>query len=178
MLKSYQIQQGHDIYDVANNLLGGFDNIMTLIQLNPDFESIDVNLDNFAGKNMTYDDSYYKAQALQIQLSQPETQSTIRTFYGLEGQNIYDAVLWAYGDLGMTLKFIQDNAINSTNDQRVAFKELKFDMALNNNLSFKKVVEKKGYQFASLSDESAEDYRITSDNINRLTSNLIIRTIS
>lgn len=149
MLREANIQAGLSIYDYANILYGGFDNIVTLIQLNPDFESMDVVMEDFAAKKIVYNDAYYQARTVQVQLSKAKEESTNGTIKGLEGQNLYDVCLMAYSDFDNFVKLCIDNGINSTNDHNVSFKEFIFDTKLNNNLTLQGIIKKKGYVFAT-----------------------------
>src|ERR1700752_3542114 len=116
MYKKTQILSNQTIWDVANINYGGFDNIMTLIPLNAGLVNINVNLENFVAKQIIYDDVYYTDQTPQIQLSAPKAVDPIQSSNGFEYQNIFDVALMKYGDLGMTLKLIQDSGISSIND--------------------------------------------------------------
>lgn len=179
MIKQSNIQSNQTIWDIANDKYGGFDNILTLIQLNPNYLSIDVNLENFLSVPLVYDDQYYVSNAPQIEISAPKYVNPIRQVTGEENQNIYDLVLMVYGDLNMMYKFIQDNPnISSTNDLNVSGKTFNFDSSLNNNGPLLAAVEKRRYNFASFIDSADSDlYRVTDNYINRITDNLVIRTV-
>ena len=160
MLQEAKIQSGNSIYDCANILYGGFDNILTLIRLNPQFESMNVNLEPFAGGNMAYDDLCYSAKTVQIYVPVTDNKSSLITINGRTGQNIYDMCLMGYSDLDKVVKFCLDNGINSTNDQSIKPKGFNFDLSVNKNLSLYNVVKKKGYIFSTLEgfEETVEGF--------------------
>jgi hypothetical protein len=149
MLRETKIKSGLNLYDYANIVYGGFDNIVTLIQLNPVLESMDVDLGDFATKPLVYDDKYYSQKTIQIQLTAIKPTSSIKTITGRKGQNLYDLSLLAYSGFDNFVKFCIDNGINSTNDHDVSFKNFKFDTNLNNDLTLQTVINKKGYVFAT-----------------------------
>lgn len=159
-----KIQSGFTLYDYANILYGGFDNILTLIQLNPKLESMDVNLNDFATQELTYDTDLYQNTTTQIQLPITPPASTIRYVSGKDQQNLYDLNLMSYSGFDSFVKFMVDNEINSTNKQDLAFKNYKFDTNFNKDLSLLAIVEKKGYVFVSgtiLTPPVETYYRIT-----------------
>lgn len=156
MLQEAKIKAGFTIYDYANILYGGFDNILTLIELNPSFVNLNVDLNDFVTQKLVYDDVYYSAKTLQIQLPVLAEKSTIKEIVGKAGQSLFDLCLMCYCDFDNFLKFCTDNQINSTNDHNTTFKNFKFDTNLNNNLSLFFQINKKKYSFATnvLLDES------------------------
>lgn len=149
MIKTSKIQFGKTIYDYSNILLGGFDNIITIIQLNPDFVSMDVDLDDFATKKLVYDDQYYQAKTVQVQLGTPAADATIKYITSLSEQNLYDLNLMAYSGFDHVVKFLIDNSINSTNNQDLGLKTYKFDTTLNTDESLSVIVKNKGYVFST-----------------------------
>lgn len=170
-LKTTKILSNQTIWDISNNVYGGFDNIITLIQLNPDLESIDADLQDFATDTLSYDSVYYVSRTPQLQLNTPTITSSIKQVSGQSNQSIYDLVLDKYGDLGMMVKFIQDNEnLSSINDLNVVGKTFNFDSDENKSGALKAVIEKRGYVFASLfEDRDTSEYRVTTSLEIRLT---------
>lgn len=180
MLKTTTIQSSQTIWDIANDKYGGFDNILTLIQLNPDYISIDVDLEDFIAVPLVYDDAYYTDKTPQVQLSPPKYENPIKQVTGEANQSVYDLVLMVYGDINLMSKFILDNpgVISSTNDLNVSGKTFNFDSRLNNDGALLAAIEKRRYNFASfveIVDESL--FRVTDNYINRITDALEIRFV-
>lgn len=150
MVKDLKILEGRSIYDIANDVLGGFDNIYAgIIQINPVIESIDFDLNTIATQSIRYDDAYYSTPILQIQLD-VKLSNPVTEFKGLENQSIFDAVLMTYGNLGNTFDFIKENGIVSLNNQSIALKNLIFDTNNVTDISLFRAIKSKRYVFASL----------------------------
>lgn len=150
MVKDYKILENQSIYDVANILLGGFDNIYVgLIQSNEIITSIDFDLNSIVTQNISYDDIYYSSSVLQLQLNISSTSTSIEK-KGLENQSIYDVVLSNLGGFDNIYKFIQLNGLVSINDLSVSFKDIIFDSANIEDLSLIKSIKNKGYVFGTL----------------------------
>jgi hypothetical protein len=160
MFSVRKIQSGLTLYDYANVLYGGFDNILTLIQFNPKLESMDVDLNSFATQELTYDTGLYQNTTTQIQLPVTPAASTIKYTLGKDQQNLYDLNLMAYSGFDSFVKFMLDNDINSANKQDLAFKNYKFDTNFNKDLSLLAIASKKGYVFISgtLNEPIVETY--------------------
>lgn len=177
MLKENKIQAGQDIFDLSNIWLGGFDNIMTLISLNPQFESIDVDLNARASENFKYDTDNYQQRTYQLQLAVPVAENTISSIVGKANQSLEDLCLMAYGSLDFFSKFISDNDFN-LNDPDIVLKTATFDKSFIVDGSLMPILTKKGYILAGgLITEKDESYRITENDITRETDNLIIRLV-
>lgn len=156
MVKDLKIQENKSIYDIANETLGGFDNIYAgILQLNPAITSIDFDLNTIASDSIYYDDSYYSTPTIQIQLD-VKNPSPIVTITGLENQSIYDIVLMTYGDLGSVYDFIKSNGIVSLNDLSVAMKTFTFDLNNMVNGSLYASVKKSGYIFSTLTQGDSD----------------------
>lgn len=149
MLQDRKIESGVSIYDYSNTLLGGFDNLITLLTHNPKFININVNLSDFTTQDIIWDDDDYESKAPQVELSNINAPSTIGFITGLSQQNLYDVNLKVYSGFDSLVKFLVDNSVNSINDHDVAFKVFKFDSTANNNLSLKAAIDKRGYVFAT-----------------------------
>lgn len=177
MEKDYKIVENQNIYDVANILLGGFDNIYVgLIQPNDVISSINFDLNTIATKNIIYDDIYYSSSTLQLQLNIANTTSIVEKI-GLENQSIYDVVLMNYGGLNNIYKFIQDNDLISINELNVSFKSVIFDKNVVENLSLTKSIKSKGYIFGTLLKKHGR-IRITQNNKIRITQDGKIRVVN
>jgi len=150
MVKGLKIQENKNIFDVANETLGGFDNIYAgILQINPGISSIDFDLNLIATQYIYYEDSFYSTPTIQIQLDVKKT-SPVVVINGLENQSIYDIVLMTYGDLGSVYDFITSNGIVSLNDLSVAMKTFTFDSSNTVNGPLIASVKKNGYVFATL----------------------------
>lgn len=177
MLKENKILAGQTIFDLSNISLGGMDNIMTLIALNPQFESLDVDLADFVGQNYIYDDAYYQNRTYQLQLPTPKEPSNIGTVLGYDNQSLEDLCLMAYGSLDFFVKFISDNNYK-LNSPEIATKTATFDKSLVIDGSLKPILTKKGYILAGgLVNETIDNYRITENDITRYTEDLNIRIV-
>lgn len=179
MLRASKIKSSQSIFDLANISMGGFDKIMTLIQLNPEFESINVNLDNFVAKSFTYEDSYYKSSASQLELKAPKAKSVENTITGKEGQTIYDLVIMGTGNLDNLMAIIKANgSIFELNTPTVTLKQCKFDTSKIADSSVVSQIKSKGYILSADSKEIISDpYRITDDLITRITDGSDIRKV-
>lgn len=149
MINTTKIKDGLSIYDYSNIFLGGFDNIITLIQLNPQFVNMDADLSDFVTQYLTYDDAYFEDRTIQIQLSISAAPPTIKYLQSVSGQSLYDLNLATYSGFDNLINFCQDNNINNTNVTDLGLRSFKFDTTLNLNLSLSAVVKNKGYVFVS-----------------------------
>ena len=156
MVKDLKIQENKSIYDIANETLGGFDNIYAgILLLNPTITSIDFNLNTIASDKIYYDDSYYSIPTIQIQLDVKKPNPTV-TITGRENQSIYDIVLMTYGDIGSVYEFIKSNGVVSLNDLSVGMKTFTFDSNNIVNGPLISSIKKNGYIFATLKQSTSE----------------------
>lgn len=163
MLQGRNIEDQLTIWDYSNILLGGFDNIvMGLMVNNPDFESVDVDLDDFVGKTITWDDSYYKSQTVQLQLSSVSNQSQYSFYSGLDAQTLYDIILMNQGTFDNIVSFLELNNWDNINQHIVTGKIFKFDK-LKSDQSLTKVVSRKNYVFGSGGAEFELTYLFRTD---------------
>lgn len=183
MLKeNNKIKSGLSIYDLSNFFLGGMDNIIPgLLLLNPQFESIDVDMEDFAAKNFSYDDQYYNPPAYQFELKTPAAAATTKKITGLENQSLYDLIIMGIGSMDRIIEVITsaDNKdLFNLNDPDVSLKSCIFDTSLIVDNSLLVQIDKKRYKLSSGVERFAfDEYRITEDGITRLTDALEIRLV-
>lgn len=179
MLKENKIRSGLSIYDLANFYLGGMDNLLTLVELNPQFESVDVDLEDLAAGIFVYDDQYYNPPAYQFELNTPVPGAASRIIAGLENQSIYDLVIMGTGSLDNIIAVLVRNENKfDLNDPGVTLKECIFEETLIVNNALITQIQKKLYKLSSGVEPFAYDYyRITDDGFARLTDALDIRII-
>ncbi len=175
-LGTHKIQSGQDLYDISNIVYGGLDYVYTLVQLNDFIVSVDDNLNYLAGRELCYNKDLTVGKAFGIELNPQPTISTIQYLKGLQNMSIWDAALMVYGDISMAYKLVIDNNLSSINDLSIAFKSLKFDTNENKNGALKFIIEKRGYVFASLYENSDTTYyRVTTSLEIRLTTSSEVR---
>ncbi len=163
MLQGRSIEDQLTIWDYSNILLGGFDNVVLgLMVNNPDFESIDVDLDDFVGKTIAWDDSYYKSQTVQLQLSNTSTSEPYNYGTGLDGQTLYDLILMNRGSLDNIVQTLVLNNWDNINNHIVTGTLFKFDK-LKSNDSLTTVINKKSYVFGSGGAEFELSYLLRVD---------------
>jgi len=180
MLKeNNKIKSGLSIYDLANFYLGNMDHLLTLIELNPQFESVDVELEDFAAGNFIYDDQYYNPPAYQFELKTPAAAATTTKITGLENQSLYDLIIMGIGSLDRIVEVITRNGNNfDLNDPEVTLKSCIFDTSLIVDNALLTQIEKKRYKLSSGVEKFAyNEYRITEDGFTRLTDALEIRLV-
>ena len=74
-------------------------------------------LSNYAGQQVSYDDSLVVKKPVQINYTIVQPTPNIAKVKALAGQNIYDLVLSTYGTLDLLNKFVSDNSIAEINMQ-------------------------------------------------------------
>ena len=86
-------------------------------------------LSNYAGQQVSYDDSLVVKKPVQINYTIVQPTSNIAKVKALAGQNIYDLVLSTYGTLDLLNKFISDNSITEI-DMQFSGQIYSFDTSL------------------------------------------------
>jgi len=86
-------------------------------------------LSNYAGQQVSYDDSLVVKKPVQINYTIVQPTPNIAKVKALAGQNIYDLVLSTYGTLDLLNKFISDNSITEI-DMQFSGQIYSFDTSL------------------------------------------------
>ena len=102
---------------LCNLIYNTQDAMYDLMQRNSFITSSTQSLINYAGQQVSYDDSLVVKKPVQINYTIVQPTSNIGKIKALAGQNIYDLVLSTYGTLDLLNKFVSDNSIAEINMQ-------------------------------------------------------------
>ena len=117
MIKLYTIPPNVDAQGLCNLIYNTQDAMYDLLQRNSFITSSSQSLINYAGQQVSYDDSLVVKKPVQINYTIVQPTSNIAKVKALAGQNIYDLVLSTYGTLDLLNKFVSDNSIAEINMQ-------------------------------------------------------------
>ena len=117
MIKLYTIPPNVDAQGLCNLIYNTQDAMYDLLQRNSFITSSSQSLINYAGQQVSYDDSLVVKKPVQINYTIVQPTSNIGKIKALAGQNIYDLVLSTYGTLDLLNKFVSDNSIAEINMQ-------------------------------------------------------------
>lgn len=175
MLKEYKIQDGENVIDIAGVTLGGFDNIIRMIQESGGFfVSVDDDLSSKVTQSVPYDDSLYQKRAAELIIKDPKNEPTTGKIKSLFSQSSIDLCLEAYGDLDNYISFLQVNGINGTNERDMYGKEIIFE--LSKQSSVRKDLLKNSVRFTTALD--LQKYRIIQTQEARITDTTDLRTVN
>jgi len=99
------------VQGLCNLIYNTQDAMYDLLQRNSFITNSYQDLSNYAGQQVSYDDSLVVKKPVQINYTIVQPASNIGKVKALAGQNIYDLVLSTYGTLDLLNKFISDNSI-------------------------------------------------------------------
>jgi hypothetical protein len=117
LIKLYTIPPNVDAQGLCNLIYNTQDAMYDLLQRNSFITSSSQSLINYAGQQVSYDDSLVVKKPVQINYTIVQPTSNIAKVKALAGQNIYDLVLSTYGTLDLLNKFVSDNSIAEINMQ-------------------------------------------------------------
>jgi hypothetical protein len=117
LIKLYTIPPNVDAQGLCNLIYNTQDAMYDLLQRNSFITSSSQSLINYAGQQVSYDDSLVVKKPVQINYTIVQPTSNIGKIKALAGQNIYDLVLSTYGTLDLLNKFVSDNSIAEINMQ-------------------------------------------------------------
>lgn len=130
------IQQGLNIFDLANQTGYGIDYVYKLIKENPFITSIDYDFTANPGYELVYDTTFVKKKPQILTQNVSKAVSDVRESKCVADQSIFDICLQTYGDLNQLFKLIKENEIDSINEANFLGKSVKFTFSNVSDIGF------------------------------------------
>jgi hypothetical protein len=111
MLTGYSVLQEQNIFDVVNSFYGGFDNMYSFVQANPQIENINFDFNSNPNTIVYYDNSILPNTPSEIPIIATSEASNLVALKAIDQQNIFDVCAMSYGSFDLMYKLLQDNNI-------------------------------------------------------------------
>lgn len=122
MQLEYRILSNQTLLDVCMATYNSMELLIKLVSDNP-ILSLDVDMATVSGQIVYYDSDYVVSRPVDITtITVPETQY-IKTYTGIEGQNVYDVCIQLYGSLEKLVTLCNDSNIPLTKGDNTKNKE-------------------------------------------------------